>query len=218
MNYIVVLGELKIKNRSKEETDSERLQKMLTKLNDRFRLDMEVSFFMEGETSFRGILKRSENLFQIIKIIQFNLSPAEARFGIGIGKMDRTETFTGSVIGTSGTAIEIAKVCLKKGQMLEKELGAQVPDVVVSSEEDNDERDMLLMTFMLLLQTIEKRWTISQREIMIERLKPGADIEDIAINLGISKETISDNLKQASYYAYSRTIVMCKRICEKILS
>ena len=124
--YLAVIGDVV---KSRELPDRSRFQQQLRssigRVNEEFSSSIASNFVLTIGDEFQGLLKRVDNIPQMLAVIRSGIHPIEQRVGIGIGSLDTA--LEPEAIGMDGPcfhrardAIELAKTY---GTSIEVETG-----------------------------------------------------------------------------------------------
>ena len=130
--YYAIIGDIKeskkIINRYEVQ---EKLKEILVKVNFVYQADIAANFLITLGDEFQGILKKSENVLEIIKYIQREMYPIRVRFGIGVGEIS-TKIDKKAAIGADGPAFYAARDMIGFLHEQEKQLKNQSADIQIS--------------------------------------------------------------------------------------
>lgn len=182
-----------------------KLKILLESINDRFQVDLLSKFRITRGDEFQAVFHQPDMIFLIIDEINLSLYPNKIRWGIGVGLIDTTSSLL-SESELDGPAYAYARKALKKlkkhnyyGKSLQRlECNLESPAV------------LMLNSLLQLQDSLRLSWTLDQSKIvefLIKEFEYQAFVQkDVAANLNLSQQRISNVLAATSYkqYALSR--------------
>ncbi len=203
MKYIAIIGDMRcsrqISNRGKVQSD---LNKVLEYVNRTYKSVIAANFLITLGDEFQGLLTSTDHLLEIIRYIQVNMFPVEIRFGIGVGKIT-TKVNKEAAIGADGPAFYAARSMIEELRIEEKKLKQQASDVKFSIyEKEGELQTQQLNTFFKVNKLLENKWTIEQRDTIMEMKYHGGSQEEIAGRLKTTQATVARRLMSASFLTY----------------
>jgi len=89
---------------------------------------------------------------------------------------------------------------------LEKKNMSNYSNIMIATEGDNSNIDMLLNSILSLCATIQSKWTNRQREIIYSYIENGKNQYETADKLKIGQPSVNKALKGSGYYSYQKAI------------
>ncbi len=186
----------KIKNR----VDAQhQLKKTLQTINQEYKLQLEAPFVIVWGDSFQGAIKSFKYTYEILESIS-ELFPYKFRCGIGIG--DISTSFSTNVLEIDGEALFNSRFSLKVATVYKLDFWIHSPNMAFNKT---------LNTLFLLLYTLTKQWTNTQREVIDQRKKQ-LTYQEIGELRGVSKQAINNILRSAKW----PQIELAKRLLRSI--
>jgi hypothetical protein len=214
--YLAIIGDIieskKISNRSEIQ---EKLVRILEDINERYSEDIESKFMITLGDEFQGLLSQGKNVIEIIERIQIKMYPIQIRFGIGIGKIV-TEIISLMPIGADGSAYHNARNMINKLKNFEKQNKATDADIMISSDGNNSDLELLLNTILSLCTSIKEKWTDRQREVAFDCLLNGDNQREVAARLNIGQPSVHKLLSKADYYSYKKAMDVVSQVLTNI--
>lgn len=171
----------------------------LTEVNDKYCYDIASNFTITLGDEFQGLLKKPDNIIDIIEDIKKKVYPVRIRFGIGIGDI-YTDINHELALGADGPAYIFARKMIEEIRQGEKSYEPFVQEVKVCGIQD-DTREILINTIFSLWTVIEKSWTPSQREKIYSYMENKTQ-RKTAAKLGIYQPAIHMSFQRANFYSY----------------
>ena len=150
---------------------------------------------------FQGLLGRSKYVFDIIKFIQKEMYPVRLRFGVGIGEIS-TDVFSEAALGADGPAYYAARKMMEQLREQEKKLKKQAADIQISIYNTDNFEVAELNMILLLMKTIEDRWSDKQRFTVLDMEQNGGSQEECAKRMDTSQSTVARRLADGNYLIY----------------
>lgn len=199
--HVAVIGDIidskNIKNRLEIQM---KLQNILNDINIKYSDHIESRFMITLGDEFQGLMNSGENVLDIIEYIQIKMSPIHIRFGIGIGKI---ETEINQIpFGADGPAYHHARNMINKIKNTEKKNKSSNSNIMLESDGDHMNLEILLNTILSLCTTITQRWTPRQREAVFDCILNGDNQREAATRLNINQSAVYKLLSKADYYSY----------------
>lgn len=154
---------------------------------------------------FQGLMKCGNNVMKIILEIELEMHPIQMRFGIGLGSIE-TEVIREIPLGADGPAYHNARKMLEELKKLEKRNMANYSNMMIATEGDNSNIDMLLNSILSLCATIQSKWTNRQREIIYSYIENEKNQYETANKLKIGQPSVNKALTGSGYYSYQKAI------------
>ena len=221
--YIAVICDIK---NSKQNLDRYQLQlkleNALDEINLEYNQDIKMKFTITLGDEFQVLLSSAINIFEIIYKIKFKLKDVGIRVGIGIGNLETDIKNTTSSLGTDGpvwwNAREMVESLKKKN---EKSLRNQ-SSIKLKGMNNKSIEDLVNHTFVLL-NTIETRFTKSQKEIIDKTINLyGFNLEftqtELALKINEDVKSVNKILKNAKYYDFINTFKYITKLIEMEMS
>ncbi|MCI8893836.1 MAG: hypothetical protein HFI41_04135 [Lachnospiraceae bacterium] len=202
MNYVAIIGDIKgskqISNRSQIQ---KKLGHVLKDVNETYKADISAKFIITLGDEFQGLLGRSKYVFDIIKFIQKEMYPVRLRFGVGIGEIS-TDVFSEAALGADGPAYYAARKMMEQLREQEKKLKKQAADIQISIYNTDNFEVTELNMILLLMKTIEDRWSDKQRFTVLDMEQNGGSQEECAKRMDTSQSTVARRLADGNYLIY----------------
>ncbi|MCI9151142.1 MAG: hypothetical protein HFI42_11725 [Lachnospiraceae bacterium] len=202
MNYVAIIGDIKgskqISNRSQIQ---KKLGHVLKDVNETYKADISAKFIITLGDEFQGLLGRSKYVFDIIKFIQKEMYPVRLRFGVGIGEIS-TDVFSEAALGADGPAYYAARKMMEQLREQEKKLKKQAADIQISIYNTDNFEVAELNMILLLMKTIEDRWSDKQRFTVLDMEQNGGSQEECAKRMDTSQSTVARRLADGNYLIY----------------
>jgi hypothetical protein len=213
--YIAVIGDI-IKSKKiidRNEVQS-KLRTVLDKINKKYAGEIASNFMITLGDEFQGLLKCGKNAVRMISEIEIAMLPVQLRFGIGIGKID-TEINSNIPFGADGPAYHNARKMIDELKIKEKKYATNYSNIMICSQGDNEQIDMLLNTILSLCSTLKARWTPRQTEIIGCFIASDKNQYKAAGKLGITQSSVNKALNNSNYYTYQKAIdTVCSILSE----
>lgn len=202
MNYVAIIGDIKgskqISNRSQIQ---KKLGHVLKDVNETYKADISAKFIITLGDEFQGLLGRSKYVFDIIKFIQKEMYPVRLRFGVGIGEIS-TDVFSEAALGADGPAYYAARKMMEQLREQEKKLKKQAADIQISIYNTDNFEVAELNMILLLMKTIEDRWSDKQRFTVLDMEQNGGSQEECAKRMDTCQSTVARRLADGNYLIY----------------
>ncbi len=203
-SYVAVIGDIvnskKISNRKEFQL---KFQNVLKHINEKYADDIASNFMITLGDEFQGLLKFGKNVMSIISEIEIAMMPIQIRFGIGIGKID-TEINHDIPLGADGPAYHNARYMIDK--LKEKKYETDYSNIMISSEGNNNQIDILLNSMLSLCSTLKSKWTNRQIEIINCYVESDKNQYKTADKLGITQSSVNKALNNSGFYSYQKAI------------
>lgn len=204
--YIAVIGDIvKSKNIVNRNEVQKKLKTVLKTINEKYTDEIASNFMLTLGDEFQGLLKCGKNLIRIISEIEIAMLPIQLRFGIGIGKID-TEINREIPLGADGPAYHNARKMIDELKRKERKYETNYSNIMICSQGNNEQIDMLLNSILSLCSTLKVKWTSRQTEIISCYIASDKKQNKTAEKLGISKSSVNKALNNSNYYAYEKAI------------
>ena len=204
--YIAIIGDIIESRKLVDRYEwQKKLSAVLETVNTRCASDISSRFMITLGDEFQGLLHDGSHVMEIIEFIQIEMYPMQIRFGIGIGKIE-TEINHLLPFGADGSAYHNARKMIDELKKNEKKKKASDANIMISSDGDYSETEILLNTILSLCAAIRKRWTARQREIAFDCLINGESQRKAAQRLHISQPAVQRHLASADYYTYKKSM------------
>lgn len=214
--YIAVIGDIVKSKKVIERNEAQKkLKTVLEKINKKYGNEIASNFMITLGDEFQGLLKCRKNIIRIISEIEMAMFPIQLRFGIGIGKID-TEINRDIPLGADGPAYHNARKMIDELKRKERKYETNYSNVMICSQGDNEQIDMLLNTILSLCSAIKAKWTSRQMEIISCYIKSGKNQHRAAEKLGISKSSVNKALNNSNYYTYQNAIDIVNSVLSEI--
>lgn len=214
--YIAIIGDIvNSKKLDDRNTVQVKLNSLLKCINIKYEDSIASNFMVTLGDEFQGLLKCGNNVMDIITKVEIEMHPVKLRFGIGVGLIV-TEINREIPLGADGPAYHNARKmidCLKK---LENKYMSNYTNIMIASEGDNLNVDMLLNSVFSLCFTLRNKWTDRQREIIYSYIKNGKNQYETAEKLQIGQPSVNKSLNSSGYYSYQSAIETINKVLSLI--
>lgn len=209
--YLAIIGDMV---NSKKMTDrnsaQNKLKTILNVINKKYESDIASNFMITLGDEFQGLLRKGCNVMNIISEIEAEIYPIQMRFGIGIGSI-KTEINHEIPLGADGPAYHNARRMIEELKKLENRHRANYTNIMISSEYDNSDIDMLLNSVLSLCSTLKVKWTKRQREIINSYIINDENQYKTADSLKIGQSSVNKALIGSGFYTYQKAIETVNR-------
>ena len=179
--YLAVIGDVV---KSRELPDRSRFQQQLRssigRVNEEFSSSIASNFVLTIGDEFQGLLKRVDNIPQMLAVIRSGIHPIEQRVGIGIGSLDTA--LEPEAIGMDGPCFHRARDAIE----LAKTYGTSI-------EVETGYSNEAFRIYSLLYSKIRKQWTARQQQVF-DLSMMGLAGKEIAEQLEITPSAVSQHL------------------------
>lgn len=214
--YIAIIGDIIESKKLADRYESQRkLKQVLENVNAHYSGDIESNFMITLGDEFQGLLNSGENVIRIVEYIQISLYPVEIRFGIGIGRID-TEINRLMPFGADGSAYHNARKMINIIKSNEKKNKSPATNIMVGSDGDHSNLEMLINTILSLSTAIKQRWTERQREVAFDCILHGDNQKEAAARLNTIQPSIHKALSKADYYSYKNAMDVVSKVLSDI--
>jgi hypothetical protein len=204
--YVAIIGDIvqskKLNNRDEVQ---KKLHNVLSSINTKYSDYIASNFMITLGDEFQGLLKSGESILNIINEIENKMSPVQIRFGIGIGEIT-TDINRDIPLGTDGPAYHNARKMIDNLKSMEKKAKIGNTNIMIASQGENSNTDILLNSIFLLCSTIKSKWSSRQREIVLAYIESDNSQIKTAEKLGIKQSSVNKGLSNAGYYSYKSAI------------
>lgn len=213
--YIAIIGDIidskKIENRNEVQN---KLKNVLCKLNNEYSEDIVAKFGITLGDEFQGLLKKSENVMQMILEIEMAMTPVQIRFGIGIGTINTEINYENSS-EIDGSAYHRARKMIKKIEHKKSQYSEPESNIMINTDDDNIELDELLNSILSVCTALKSKWTERQIEIIHAYLLNSENQYKAAYSLHIGQSSVNKALKNAKFYSYQSAINTVNKFLNK---
>lgn len=214
--YIAIIGDIvNSKRLDDRNTVQMKLNSLLKNINLKYTDSIASNFMITLGDEFQGLLKYGNNIMDIISEIEIEMHPVKLRFGIGIGSIV-TEINRELPLGADGPAYHNARKVIEELKKLEKRYMANYSNIMIASEGDNLNIDMLLNSVFSLCFTIRNKWTDRQREIIFSYIKNEKNQYEAAEKLEIGQPSVNKALNSSGYYSYQRAVETIDKVLSSV--
>ena len=204
--YFAIIGDIieskKISNRFESQI---KLNHVLEDINRKYQGSISSRFMITLGDEFQGLLCDGNQVIDIIEFIQIKMYPIQIRFGIGIGRIE-TEINQLVPYGSDGSAYHNARKMIEKLKDTEKKNKTPDANIMISSDGDHSDQEILLNTILSLCTALKLRWTNRQREAAFDCLLNGDNQTAAAQRFNISQPAVQKLLANADYYTYKKSM------------
>jgi hypothetical protein len=141
----------------------------------------------------------------IIMEIEDEMQPIQMRFGIGEGSI-QTEIVHDIPLGADGPAYHNARKMIEELKKLENRHKVNYTNIMIASEGNNFNIDMLLNSILSLCSTLKIKWTDRQREIISSYIINDENQYKAAAYLNIGQSSVNKALMGSGFYSYKNAI------------
>lgn len=213
--YVVIIGDIinsrKIDNRGDVQ---KRFRNVLSGINKKYEAYISARFKITLGDEFQGLLSDCRNIFHIIMEIEALMKPVRFRFGVGIGTIDTDINYDDSS-EIDGSAYHRARNMVEEIERKEMQYGESQSNIMICSNDDRGDRDMLINSLLSAAFAIKSKWTERQYEIIISYEMNGENQYKTAEILGIAQSTVNRALQSARFYAYKSAINTVLKVLTK---
>ncbi|MGB4437795.1 MAG: SatD family protein [Sedimentibacter sp.] len=204
--YIAIIGDIvNSKKLDDRHAVQIKLKSLLKRIDEKYTDDSASNFMITLGDEFQGLLKCGNNVMNIISEIELEMYPIKMRFGIGLGSIE-TEINREIPLGADGPAYHNARKMIEELKKLEKRNMANYSKMMIATEGDNSDIDMLLNSILSLCATIQSKWTNRQREIIYSYIENEKNQYETADKLKIGQSSVNKALTGSGYYSYQKAI------------
>lgn len=204
--YIAIIGDIVESKKLSDRYEIQlKLQNVLDDINVKYSEDISSKFMITLGDEFQGLLNNGKNVLNIITYIEIKMYPVKIRFGIGIGKIE-TEINPDLPFGADGSAYHNAREMVTNLKNIEKQNKKSDADIMICSDGNHADLELLLNTILSLCTTIKQKWTDRQREIVYDCIMNGDNQKVAAMRLGINQPSVQKGISNADYYTYKESI------------
>lgn len=165
----------------------DRIEQIMDSVNTMYSEFLHVNFMFTLGDEFQGLLKSPEKSYDVVSLIQDELYPYKARFGVGIGGVSGD---VGDVRKMAGTAFYNSRDALNRAKKEKK--------IVVYSSSSHPGDIETLNVILDLLNTLRDGWTETQQD-HIRRYREYLKQDRVAKELGKSPSSVSQVLSKAHF-------------------
>lgn len=188
---IAVIGDVVNSRRMEQRAAAqERLQDLLSFLNDCFRGSILAPFSLSRGDEIQALLLRAAIVPDLVWEVAFRFPQAPIRFGFGLGQLSTPPSHI--PMETDGPAWWAARNAVKTAAATRRNGGVL---------QGFGEADKVLTAFGTLLGHMRGRLTARQRAVL-EQLRSGEEMVQVADRLKISKQAVSGIVAAAGWRAY----------------
>ncbi len=203
--YTAIIGDLQ---NSRQINDREafqlRFKEILDEVNVIYKNDIASKFTITLGDEFQGLLVTPIKILEIINYIKFRIYPVRSRFGIGIGEIN-TRIDPDESLGADGPAYHRARNMINFIKKNEKSKKTALGDIRIDIGKGSPIIESVNST-LNLLYFIESRWTLKQRNSIMDSYYYGLTQGEIAEKSGLNQSTVHRSLKASGYFEYFETV------------
>ena len=211
-SFAAVIGDIKdsrhLENRKEVQI---RLQRILDRLNEKYKEDIVSRFLSTLGDEFQGLLSNGEHILDMVNEIRMEMYPVRLRFGIGFGQIT-TDIKSEMALGADGPGYYRAREAVELLKEREKKNRPVLAELCLRLDEKDQEKEVLLNTVFDLMYVVESGWTERQRETIWDMLLYGDGQQNTARRLSISQPTVQKALAAGSYYTYENALKNASKI------
>lgn len=205
-SFAAVIGDIKdsrhLENRKEVQI---RLQRILNRLNEKYKDDIVSRFLITLGDEFQGLLSNGKDILDMVNEIRMEMYPVRLRFGIGFGQIT-TDIRTEMALGADGPGYYRAREAVELLKEREKKNRSVLAELCLKMDETHRDKEILLNTVFDLMYVVESGWTDRQREVIWDMLLHGDGQQNTAGRLGITQSTVQKTLAAGSYYTYESAL------------
>ncbi len=192
MEHCVIIGDV---HRSRELHNwpevFKALNEALAGVNAHFASEVLLPFRATVGDEFQGALHDATKAYAVCLYLRTN-TPVSLYCGVGIGEVERLPEKEGGMRGTAFYRAREALDACKRQQRL----------ILLQADESRANGVLIINAMLGLIQALEERWTIRQRELAhFYRLHPELTYEGLGRQFGVSKQAVSQVLRGAKWDA-----------------
>lgn len=199
--YFALIGDIvdsrKIENRNDVQ---KKFIRIINDINIKFTHDIVSNFIITQGDSFQGLLKKSNNIMNIIEEIEDSMAPCNLRFGIGFGIISTTIIPDNSSL-IDGPAYHNARFAIDK---VKDNKTDDTANIAVCS--NNTVLDDLINTSLILCNIIKSSWSDKQKIVIDYTFKDKKSQVEIAKLLSIRQPSVNSRLQSSKIYTYRDAI------------
>ncbi|MDZ7270857.1 MAG: SatD family protein [candidate division KSB1 bacterium] len=192
MEHCVIIGDVQ-RSRQLENWPEvfQALNGALEGVNTRFASDLLLPFRPTVGDEFQGALQDATNAYAVCLYLRVT-TPASLYCGVGVGEVERLAHEEG---GMRGTAFYRAREALNACKRQQR-------TILLRADESRTQGVEVVNALLGLIQALEERWTIRQREMArFYRMHPELTYEEVGRHFGVSKQAVSQVLRGAKWDA-----------------
>jgi len=192
MEHCVIIGDVQ-KSRQVENWPEvfEKLNAVLAGVNQHFARDVLLPFRTTVGDEFQGALHDASNAYAVCLYLRVH-APIPLYCGVGIGEVER---LANDDAGMRGTAFYRARDALNACKRQQRA-------ILLKVDERRADGELAINALLGLIQALEERWTIRQREMAkFYRTQPELSYEQVGRHFGVSKQAVSQVLRGAKWDA-----------------
>ena len=205
-SFAAVIGDIKdsrhLENRKEVQI---RLQRILDRLNEKYKDDIVSRFLITLGDEFQGLLSSGKYILDMVNEIRMEMYPVRLRFGIGFGQIT-TDIRTEMALGADGPGYYRAREAVELLKEREKKKRSVLAELCLKMDETHRDKEILLNTVFDLMYVVESGWTDRQREVIWDMLLHGDGQQNTASRLDITQSTVQKTLAAGSYYTYESAL------------
>ena len=205
-SFAAVIGDIKdsrhLENRKEVQI---RLQRILDRLNEKYKDDIVSRFLITLGDEFQGLLSSGKYILDMVNEIRMEMYPVRLRFGIGFGQIT-TDIRTEMALGADGPGYYRAREAVELLKEREKKNRSVLSELCLKMDETHRDKEILLNTVFDLMYVVESGWTDRQREVIWDMLLHGDGQQNTASRLDITQSTVQKTLAAGSYYTYESAL------------
>ncbi|MBC7188482.1 MAG: hypothetical protein H5U38_15775 [Calditrichaeota bacterium] len=192
MEHCVIIGDVQ-KSRQLENWPEvfEKLNTVLADINRHFAADVLLPFRTTVGDEFQGALRDASRAYAVWLHLHVHV-PIPLYCGVGIGEVER---LADEEAGMRGTAFYRARDALNTCKRQQR-------NILLKADERSSDGVLAINGLLWLIQALEERWTIRQREMArFYRTQPDLTYEEVGRHFGVSKQAVSQVLRGAKWDA-----------------
>lgn len=205
-NYVAIIGDIidskKIDDRLIVQKD---LNIVLDTINEKYKDFLASKFEITLGDEFQGLLKKRENIMNIIADIEMSMYPIRIRFGVGIGEISTDINYQNSS-KIDGPAYYYAREMINKLNKMKYKYEGSQSNIMICTGDTNTTFDTLINSILSVCTALKYKWTDRQNEIIKMYIESNENQHQAANNLNINQSVISKTLKKTSYFTYIAAI------------
>lgn len=198
LNYCPVIGDLAASKKLgdvQREQAYRQLKTILDDVNEAYRDDVAASFLITRGDEFQGVLRSAGRLMTILRDVDEALPQVAVRFGVGIGRLTANLSMSVAYWGIDGPAFYEARDAIEAAKREKLRFAFRGFGYITDT----------LNTLAGVEAFIRSKWTGRQRRA-IEMRRSGMKYDDIALDLGITKQAVSARLRAAGFNVYQYVV------------
>lgn len=187
-NYLAVIGDLvDSKKIAERKSVQNKLESAIENVNRKYSQCIMSKFLITLGDEFQGLLKPTDQIFDIITDIVEVLEPVQIRFGVGYGSI--TTNLHNVALGMDGPAFYLAREAIEEAHRFKGHM------IVFRNQSPNDS-NLAVPTVLMLLSQIRNLWS-PKHKLIHAYTRAGMSQIQIAAKLKITQSAVSQAIDKA---------------------